>query len=113
MRTKSVITTFLMIMMVLSLMMGSQLNANAAPAAQSSGPAITSDQADYPPGATVTLTGTGWAAGEAVHIFVNDSAGQVWSYNADVVADANGGFTNQFQLPNTFIANYTATATGT
>src|SRR5439155_27288754 len=53
-------------------------------------PSITSDQADYHPGATVTLTGAGWGPGEAVHIFVNDDVGQTWSYNADVTADSSG-----------------------
>src|SRR6185437_14941977 len=43
-------------------------------------PAIWSDRADYNPGATVTLSGAGWAPGEAVHIAVNDSDGQTWSY---------------------------------
>ncbi len=87
--------------------------------ASSTGPTIASDQADYAPGATVTLTGAGWASGEAVHIFVNDSVGNTWSLDSgqngtapDPVADANGGFTYSFSLPNSFIANYTATATG-
>ncbi|MEN6570795.1 MAG: hypothetical protein ABFD24_03040 [Anaerolineaceae bacterium] len=77
-------------------------------------PAIASDLADYPPGATVTLTGTNWAIGESVHIFVNDDIGNSWSLNSnpDPVADANGSFTYPFQLPGWFIANYTVTATG-
>ena len=75
-------------------------------------PAIISDQTDYAPGSTVTLTGTGWQPLEPVHIFVNDSIGQTWSYNVDVSADGSGNFTNQFQLPNSFVANYSVTATG-
>src|SRR5215469_12350141 len=39
-------------------------------------PTISSDQADYSPGATVTLTGANWQSGEAVHIAVNDNVGQ-------------------------------------
>ena len=62
-----------------------------------SNPTITSDKADYSPGATVTLTGSGWAPGEAVHIVVNDKAGQTWSYATDVTAEPSGGFTSQFQ----------------
>ena len=31
-------------------------------------PSIWSDQADYRPGATVNLAGTGWGPGETVHI---------------------------------------------
>src|SRR6266568_3061623 len=79
-----------------------------------SGPTIASDQADYSPGSTVTLTGAGWAPNEAVHINVNDSVGNTWSLNSnpDPVADSNGGFTYSFSLPNSFIANYTVTATG-
>ena len=38
-----------------------------------SGPTIASDQADYEPGEIVTLKGAGWASGEKVHIYVNDS----------------------------------------
>ena len=75
-------------------------------------PTIASDLPDYAPGSTVTLRGTNWAAGEAVHIFVNDSVGQTWSYNADIAADAGGGFTHQFQLPASFVAVYSVTATG-
>ena len=75
-------------------------------------PTISSDQPDYPAGSTVTLTGTGWDAGEAVHIFVNDDAGQTWSHSADVTADDQGGFADAFQLPDWFIATYHVTATG-
>ena len=75
-------------------------------------PTISTDQADYAPGATVTLTGANWQPGEAVHISVNDSIGQTWSYGADVTADAGGGYTNQFQLPTSFVASYLVTATG-
>jgi hypothetical protein len=74
-------------------------------------PSLSSDQADYAPGATVTLTGSGWPAGDAVRITVDDSVGQSWSYGADVTADLAGNFTNQFQLPNWFVANYSAAAT--
>src|SRR6266508_5230540 len=68
-------------------------------AATSSPPAIVSDKADYAPGSTVTLTGTAWQPGEAVHLVVNDDDGQTWSYNADVTADQSGDFTHAFQLP--------------
>jgi hypothetical protein len=84
----------------------------AAPASSPLSPTISSDQADYPPGGTVTLTGSGWGPGESVHLFVNDSAGDSWSYNVDVTADAFGGLTNTFNLPNWFVANYSVTASG-
>src|SRR5690348_15095684 len=38
-------------------------------------PSISSDKGDYAPGSTVTLTGSGWAPGESVHLFVNDTIG--------------------------------------
>src|SRR5947209_7341169 len=69
-------------------------------------PTITSDKADYAPGETVTLTGAGWQPGESVHIFVNDDAGQTWSHSADVTADSARNVTDQFQLPNWFVAHY-------
>src|SRR6266487_4215352 len=75
-------------------------------------PTISSDKADYEPGATVTLTGHNWGASEDVHIYVNDDEGRIWSYSTDVTADLSGDFTAQFALPDTFVANYTATATG-
>ena len=37
-------------------------------------PSIRSDQDDYAPGETVTLTGANWQSGETVHINVNDDA---------------------------------------
>src|SRR6266545_2958346 len=75
-------------------------------------PSIVSDQADYEPGSTVTIIGGNWGAGESVHIFANDNVGQTWQYNGDATADASGGFTHQFTLPNYFVATYSITATG-
>jgi hypothetical protein len=77
-------------------------------------PTITSDLPDYPPGATVNLTGSNWQPGESVHINVNDDVGQSWSYdsNPDVIADESGNISHSFILPNWFVATYTVTATG-
>ena len=75
-------------------------------------PSVVSDQADYNPGATVTLTGADWGGGEIVHVTVNDDVGQTWAYDTDITADDAGNFTLQFQLPNTFVANYRVTVTG-
>ena len=75
-------------------------------------PWIQSDQADYAPGSTVTLTGGGFDANEAVHINVNDTLGKTWSRNVDVTADGSGGITDVFSLPNTFVSDYDVTATG-
>ncbi len=75
-------------------------------------PTIQSDLADYPPGATVTLTGSNWQPGESVHIFVNDDEGKTWSRDVDVTADDSGNITDQFQLPDWFVATYSVKATG-
>src|SRR5262249_41866864 len=76
-------------------------------------PSIAADQADYTPGSTVTLTGTGWAPNEAIHLFVNDDVGATWSYSTDVTSNQSGNFTTSFQLSSTLIAQYKVTATGT
>ena len=80
---------------------------------------IASEQPDYRPGATVTLTGAGWTAGEVVHIFVNDNIAESWSLDSgqgdaapDPVAGEDGSFTYQFVLPNWFVAIYNVIATG-
>jgi Big-like domain-containing protein/MBG domain-containing protein len=75
-------------------------------------PTIASDQADYPPGGLVTLTGSGWQPGESVHIYVNDDWGSSWSRNVDVTADASGAIVDQFNLPSWFVAQYSVLATG-
>src|SRR5207247_6227572 len=75
-------------------------------------PTISSDKPDYAPGDTVTLTGSSWQAGEAVHIFVNDDKGQTWSYSTDVTASDTGGFVTSVVLPTSFVATYAVTATG-
>src|ERR687898_1261595 len=88
----------------------------AAALAQDTGtspaPTIQSDKADYSPGELVTLTGSGWQAGEKVNIFVNDDAGQTWSRNVDVNADASGNISDSFNLPDWFVATYSVKATG-
>src|SRR5262245_44425609 len=95
------------------------LAASAALLPSATGATITSDKADYPPGATVTLTGAAWASGEQVHIVVNDTIGQTWKLSsgvngapADPVADSGGGFSYVFSLPNYFVSDYDVTATG-
>jgi VCBS repeat-containing protein len=75
-------------------------------------PTISSDRPDYAPGETVTLNGDGWGMGEVVHIEVNDSAGQTWSREVDVTADFFGMITDQFVLPDWFVATYSVVATG-
>jgi hypothetical protein len=75
-------------------------------------PTIQSDKADYAPGELVTLSGSGWQAGESVNIVVNDDAGQTWNRNVSVIADASGNIGDSFNLPDWFVATYSLTATG-
>ena len=87
-------------------------NAAAVLPAPDPAPSIASDKADYAPGSPVTLTGSGWSAGEAVHITVNDDQGMTWSRDSDVTADADGTIQDQFNLPDWFVATYSVKATG-
>jgi MBG domain (YGX type) len=80
--------------------------------AAAANPSISSDAGVYGPGATVTLTSSGWLSGERVNLFVNDDQGKTWSYSTDVSAGSDGSFTHQFQLPSNFVAVYSVTATG-
>jgi hypothetical protein len=80
--------------------------------ASAANPSISSDAGVYGPGAIVKLSGAGWLAGEQVHLFVNDDQGKTWSYSGDVVAGSDGSFTHEFQLPSSFVAVYSVTATG-
>ena len=75
-------------------------------------PFIWTDRDDYKPGEIFVLRGSGWLPGEAIQIAVDDDDGETWLHTADVVAGADGTFTNQFQLPDWFVAVYTVTATG-
>jgi hypothetical protein len=75
-------------------------------------PSIATDKPDYAPGETVTLSGANWGAGESVHVVVNDDGGQTWRYENDVTAAADGSFSVQFNLPDWFVATYTAAASG-
>src|SRR5207247_7314121 len=72
-------------------------------------PTIATDKADYPPGATVTITGAGWPAQDAIVLQTDDAIGRTWSNTGNVTTDDNGDFTYSFQLPNTFISDYTTT----
>ena len=73
---------------------------------------IASDYLDYPPGALVTLTGTGWSGDSAVKIVVNDTYGASWYRSVDVVVDDEGGVTDSFNLPEWFVSDYNVKAIG-
>ncbi|MDQ3857750.1 MAG: PKD domain-containing protein, partial [Actinomycetota bacterium] len=74
-------------------------------------PTIWSDKSDYAPGELVTLRGSSWEPGAYVHIVVNDDDGQTWKREVDVAADADGNISDEFNLPEWFVANYSVTAT--
>jgi hypothetical protein len=80
--------------------------------ATAAGPWIQSDQPDYSPAQTVTLTGGNWQPDEMVQVTVADAVGQTWSLVKNVPADSTGAFAFQFQLPDWYIATYQVTATG-
>ncbi len=75
-------------------------------------PTIASDQADYAPASLVNLVGAGWQPGERVEISVNAEAGGSWIRSTEVTADAYGGISDSFTLPNWFVATYSVDATG-
>ena len=75
-------------------------------------PFIQSDKDDYYMGETVILTSGNWQPGESVHLIINDDIGDTWRLADDVLADANGAFTYQFQLPDWIIATYRVYAYG-
>jgi hypothetical protein len=75
-------------------------------------PSLLSDKNDYAPGEHVVLTGSGWQVGESVHVSVNDDVGRTWSRDVEVVADEAGTIRDEFNLPDWFVATYTATASG-
>ena len=86
--------------------------APTSPSPPSGPPTVSSDKPDYAPGERVTLTGANWYSGETVHINVNDDVGQSWTRNVDVIANASGEITDQFNLPDWFVATYTVIANG-
>ena len=75
-------------------------------------PTVWSDKGDYAPGEQVTLSGAHWQPGETVHIRVNDDTGSSWDRDVDVTADETGVISDQFDLPDWFVAQYRVTATG-
>lgn len=79
-----------------------------------SGPWITSRQADYPPGALVTLTGGGWIGDSDVKVVIEDSSNeaQSWRLDKDLPAASDGSIELQFNLPGWYVPQYKVTATG-
>ena len=73
-------------------------------------PTVTTDQQDYAPGSVVTISGSGWPAGDSVSVVTDDSDNHSWSQTDQVTTDASGEFTDQVTLPQMFVANYSVTA---
>src|SRR5262245_20040520 len=92
-------------------MVAAMVGFNGAVGAAASGqPTIVSDQPDYYPGSTVTLTGANWDPNAAVHIVVNDTLGQTWKHEVDVTSANDGTVVDTFSLPSSFVAQYDVTA---
>src|SRR4028119_167246 len=103
---------FLLVMLAIAIAFPVAMVFGQDAGAQTPAPTIKSDLPDYPPGATVTLTGSGWQPGETVNIFVNDDSSATWTRNVDVTADESGNIRDQFNLPAWFVADYSVKATG-
>ena len=69
----------------------SSFNLMEAPA--SDGATVTTDKADYAPGETVVISGTGWTANQEVALHIDDSNG-VARWDASVTADGAGNISN-------------------
>ena len=107
------LTVLLIVPMLATLGMGSLLSASAAaPIPQDPAPSIASEFADYPPGATVNLTGANWQGDTDVRIVVNDDVGQTWTRDVTVTVAEDGTISDSFQLPEYFVAVYKVVASG-
>jgi hypothetical protein len=77
---------------------------------------LTTDQADYQPGQTITFTGTGWQPGEAVAIDVYETSVDplFWEGGVSATADASGNiFNSSFLVQQSFLGlGFLANATG-
>jgi uncharacterized repeat protein (TIGR01451 family) len=82
-------------------------------------PEVTSDQADYPPGATVTLSGAKWQPDAVVNVRVDtvdatvtEETGEAWFRTYAPTAAADGTWQVQFDLPTAWVAQYKVVAVG-
>jgi len=80
-----------------------------APAAMAA--SISTDKQDYEPNDTVTYTGSGFTAGEAVDLSATGSTNGT-QISIETTADANGCISGTFDLPLMYEATYDLTATG-
>ena len=94
---------------------GSDANGNALNTAEAYGyPTVQTDQSDYPPGTTVTITGSGFQAGEAVTIQLVESPVFDTHGPYTVQADANGNISDNSFVTDSHDLNirFYLTATG-
>src|SRR3989442_5276594 len=86
----------------------------AAFSARASAATVATDQPDYHPGQTVTITGSGWEPGETVVMVLHEDPPLDPDLELTAVADANGDFTNTDFIVDVFDIGVTfrLTATG-
>jgi hypothetical protein len=74
---------------------------------------VASEFPDYPPGATVNLSGFGFAPGEIVCLKVTeDNPAEVWSFTDSAIADTGGNVALSVTISADFIAQYKVRAWG-
>src|SRR5947207_9048617 len=76
---------------------------------------VATDKADYSPGQTVVITGSGWEPGETVALILHEDPELDPDLQLTVFADENGDFTNADFSVDVFDigVTFTLTATGT
>src|SRR5437016_7564169 len=81
--------------------------------ARASAATVATDQPDYHPGQTVTITGSGWEPGGTVDMVLHDDPPLDPDLALTSVADANGDFTNTDFVVDVFDLGVTFTLTAT
>src|SRR5262249_28334349 len=74
---------------------------------------VATDKADYAPGETVVITGSGWEAGETVVLILHEEPELDPDLQLTAVADANGDFTNTDFIVDIFDVGITFTLSAT
>ncbi|HEX8696613.1 MAG TPA: MBG domain-containing protein, partial [Longimicrobium sp.] len=93
---------------------GGQVVLMSAPGGNTGGAVIRTDRDDYPPGDTVTITGTGFQPGETVAIVLHEDPEVHDNRTLTATADALGGFVNRDFAPEQhhLDVRFVVTATG-
>ena len=91
---------------------GTEANGNALKSSEAYGfPTVQTDQGDYPPGTTVTITGSGWQPGETVTIQLVESPLIDTHGPYTVTAQANGNISDRSFTTDAHDAGVTFTVT--